>query len=281
MLTKSELLEFLKAHRVRLNKRLGQHHLVDPQLAARLVERCDLTSADTVVEIGAGLGALTELLAAKVERVCAVEVDRTICKLLQDRLDHLPNVEVLCQDILTFPWDRYPRSRVIGTIPYHITSPILISLCEQAARIARAHLALQQEVASRLAARPGTKAYGRLSVLIQFRFEVTQLVRIPKHAFFPQPKVDSMWIELTPRETPFVSLADERLFFDVVKAAFSQRRKILLNCLGTLSRPHLAREEIATIMSEQGKHLLPVTRAGELVGVVDRSDVLRAMVKGA
>jgi len=262
MHTKSELLELLRAHRIRLQKRLGQHYLIDPRLTTQLVNTCELSAHDRVVEIGAGLGALTDLLAARANQVLAVEVDHAICELLKVRMKELPNVQVLCQDILGFSWERVSGSKVVGTIPYHITSPILVSLCEQSTTIAEVWLGLQREVASRLQAKPGTKAYGRLTILVQYRFEVEAIMRIPRSAFFPQPQVDSVWVRLAPRPSPAVVVRDERLFFEVVKVAFSQRRKTLLNCLVTLTRPRLDRDGAASVIRQAG--LLPRVRGEEL-----------------
>ncbi len=252
MLTASELKTLLRAHGLRLHTRRGQHFLVDAPLAKRLIGSCRVTPQDTVIEIGAGLGALTELLSNAAGRVIAVEADRAISALLQKRMAHRPNVEVICQDILTFPWPRHADSKVVGMIPYHITSPILVSLCEHAAQIGGAWLGIQREVAQRLKARPGTKAYGRLTILVQCRFEVEERLRIPRSVFFPQPKVDSSWVRLTPRADPAVAVEDERLFFAVVQAAFAQRRKTLTNGLQLLKSPKLTRDEALQVVRQLG-----------------------------
>ena len=266
MHTKAELLECLRAHRLRLNKRLGQHYLIDPRLCSRLVGLCDLSVDDAVIEIGAGLGALTDLLAARAKRVVAVEVDRAICELLNTRMAHIPNVEVRCQDILTLRWADYPGSKVAGAIPYQITSHVLASLCEREAGVPAAWLGLQREVAQRLVARPGTKAYGRLTILVQYRFAVQQQARIPRAAFFPQPEVDSVWLHLSAHHPPPVLVRDESLLFEVVRAAFSQRRKTLLNCLAQLTRPRLNRSEALEAIRESR---LPVGIRGEELSLED------------
>ncbi len=252
MHTKTELLELLRAHGIRLTKRLGQHYLIDSRICQRLVSLCEITPEDTVVEIGAGLGALTDLLAERAKRVVAVEVDRAVSESLRRRLAPLSTVEVLCQDILEFPWALYRGSKVVGAIPYHITSPILVSLCEQATEIPMAWLGIQHEVAQRLCAAPGSKAYGRLTVLVQYRFAVSRLARIPRSAFFPQPAVDSAWVRLVAHPSPPVTVDDEVLLFDVVRAAFSQRRKTLANCLIQLRAPRLTRSQALRLIQEAG-----------------------------
>ena len=247
MLTTREVKTLLAARGLRLTKRLGQHHLVDERLVHRLIEAVRLGPDDTVVEIGPGLGALTEFLLERAGRVIAVEVDRAIAELLSQRLRGRRNLTVHCGDILAFPWVLAAPAVVVGAIPYHITSPILAALCEARPYIRRAVLVVQEEVARRLAARAGTKAYGRLSILVQYGWEVSRLLPVPRGAFFPIPRVDSCAVELKRREAPAVAVADEPLFFAVVKAAFSQRRKTLVNCLtaSPVLRLNRARAEAA------------------------------------
>lgn len=231
MLTASELKALLRSRGLRLTKRLGQHHLIDARIIERIAEAARLSPGDTVVEIGAGLGALTEPLARRAGRVIAVEIDRRIAEALSERMQRVRNVTVACEDILRFSWAHVRGAVVVGAIPYQITSPLLVSLGEQRQAIRRAVLVLQAEVADRLLARPGTKAYGRLSLLGQYGFEIAPLLSVPRSAFFPQPEVDSRCVELVPRDRPAVPAADEPFFFDVVKLAFSHRRKTLVNCL--------------------------------------------------
>ena len=229
MLPASELKAFLAEHRLRLTKKLGQHHLIDERIVRRLIEACGLTGRETVVEIGPGLGALTEGLAQNAGRVIAVEVDRAIAELLRQRMAAVKNVTVEHADILAYRWTE--PVTVVGAIPYHITSPILVALSDARRMISRAILVIQREVARRLQAAPGTKAYGRLSVLGQYGWEIRTLLEVPRSAFFPQPEVDSRAVELRPRARPSTAIDNEPLFFEVVKAAFSQRRKTLANCL--------------------------------------------------
>lgn len=231
MLTSLQLKTLLRQHGLRLSKRLGQHHLIDEQIVWRVIERGQFAPTETVVEIGAGLGALTEALAQRVGRLIALEVDQRFAELLAERMAKAPHVEVRCQDVLTFPWEAFNGVTVVGAIPYHITSPIIVSLCQARAAIRRALLILQLEVAERLLAPPGEKAYGRLSVLGQYGWQITKLFEVPRSAFFPQPAVDSCCIQLSARDRPPVTVEDEACFFEVVKAAFSQRRKTVVNCL--------------------------------------------------
>ena len=249
MHTKTELTALLREHGIRLSKRLGQHYLVDPNMCRKLVSLCELSPGDTVIEIGPGLGALTDLLAARCQRLIAVEVDRGVSRLLTDRMAHLPNVEVRHQDILEFPWDAHAGAKVVGAIPYHITSEILVALCGHAQYISAAWLGMQQEVAQ------------RLSVLVQYRFAVTVLAKMPRGTFFPAPDVDSTWLRLEPHRQPPVAVEDEALFFEVVKSAFAQRRKTLANCLMALSRT-MTRAQVLAWLGAAG--LPPGVRGEEL-----------------
>jgi len=252
MHTKAELLELLRAHQLRLKKRLGQNYLVDPRLTRWMIEACELAATDTVIEIGPGLGALTQLLAERARRVIAVEIDPAICRVLTRHLARYPNIRVACQDILSFDWSAYPGAKVVGAIPYQITSPILVQLCEGASGTPHAWLAVQKEVADRLTASPGTKAYGRLSLLVQYRYDVQRVIRLPRTAFFPPPNVESVWMHLAARQHPPAVGTDEALLFEVIRVAFGQRRKTLVNCLQHLSRPRLTRRQASEVVSGMG-----------------------------
>lgn len=274
MLTAAELKSLLGARGLRLTKRLGQHHLIDPAAIRRVVAQCEPLARAVVVEIGPGLGALTEPIAERAERVIAVEIDRGVAAVLGERLRGRSNVDVHCADILQFPWSTVPHAVVIGAIPYSITSPILVALCE-AATVDRAVLIMQDEVAQRLAARPGTKAYGRLSVLVQYSWDVSLGFAVPRGAFFPPPGVESRCVELSRRSRPAVEVADEPLFFEVVKAAFSQRRKTLANALTTLPEGRrLPRTELQALLASAG---LPGSVRGEALSLEQFASLANAL----
>ncbi len=264
MLTARALKSLLREHDLRLTKRLGQHYLVDARIVRQVVEACELSEKDRVIEIGAGLGALTEPLAQRAARVLAIEVDRGVCQVLQPRLAAWPNVQVVCQDALQWDWARAESCVVVGAIPYSITSPLLVSLCEHRSVIQRAILIVQREVADRLLAAPGTKAYGRLSVLGQYFWQIAPVMTVRRHAFFPQPSVDSTCLKLLPREIPAGAVQDEQLLFSVVKAAFAHRRKSLVNCLMDVHGLALERSQ-----AEQGVRALglPLTIRGEALSI--------------
>ncbi|OGR24823.1 MAG: ribosomal RNA small subunit methyltransferase A [Desulfobacca sp. RBG_16_60_12] len=221
---------------LRPKKTLGQHFLLHPHQARRIVAALNLAGAETVVEIGAGLGALTGFLAPAARRVIALERDPELARFLgEELLVEAPGVEVICQDVLEFDFPGVAREAgrpltVVGNLPYQITSPLLFTLIEQIAAVAQAVLMIQQEVGARLLASPGTKDYGILSVLVQYHFRVTRLFNLSPGNFYPPPQVDSTVLRLVP-EPPVPAALDAALLHRLVKTAFGHRRKTLNNTL--------------------------------------------------
>ncbi len=221
---------------LRPKKTLGQNFLVHTHQARRIVDALELGGDDTVVEIGAGLGALTVLLAGPARRVLALERDPALARFLQEEIfPETPEVEVLCQDVLKFDFLALSREvgqplAVVGNLPYQITSPLLFKLMAERAAISRAVLMMQQEVGARLLAKPATKDYGILSVLLRYHFAIQRLFSLGPANFFPPPQVDSVVLRLTPAATS-PTARDPELLARVVKAAFGQRRKTLNNTL--------------------------------------------------
>jgi 16S rRNA (adenine1518-N6/adenine1519-N6)-dimethyltransferase len=228
---------------------LGQHFLRDAGVARAIVDLVGPTPADLVVEIGPGEGALTEALAARSGRLIALEVDRGLIERLRRRL---PSVEVLEADARGWDYGALARPAggrvlVVGNLPYSVSKPIVMALLEARRAIDRMALMLQREVAERLAAPPGRRVYGALSVLTQAVCDVELALRVPPGAFRPPPKVDSAVMRLTPRAEPRVPPALEQRFRDVVRAAFARRRKTLANALaGGLGLSLGAAREAAT-----------------------------------
>lgn len=230
MIKKSALIQLLKQHRLSLSKRLGQNYLIEVYPIEEMIYRMDFSSAGCIVEIGAGLGAITEKLATLGLPVHALEIDAAIVNLLRERMQEFDAVEVLHQDVLKTDWETFPDPLIVGAIPYYITSEILLKLTQHADQIRGIWLIVQKEVADRLSAAPGLKAYGRLSVLAQYHWDVSTAFTIPNSAFYPQPQVDSACVSLLPRAHA-ENIENEPLFFQIVKLAFGQRRKTLVNCL--------------------------------------------------
>ena len=218
-------------HRPR--KRWGQHFLCDPGVVERIVTAARVDSETVVLEIGPGLGALTDGLVAVVGELFVVEIDPTLSERLVERYADRERVHVVRGDVLALPLDRIvPRGTiVVANLPYNISTVVLMHLCELRAHLPRAVVMVQREVAERLVAPPGGRERGALGVLVQTYADVRKVLRVPRGAFLPSPRVDSVVIEVAWRAAPRVAVADEALYRRVVRGAFGQRRKMLRNAL--------------------------------------------------
>ena len=212
-------------------KRLGQNFLFDPSILKRIVQAARLSSDDTVVEIGPGPGRMTAMLAGCVKKVIAIELDRELYERLAGELSGYENIDLVHGDALKFPYETLDEFKVVANIPYYITTPILFKLLEHRDRLISITVTIQKEVAERIVARPGGKEYGVLSLMIQYYGNPKLEFIVPRGAFRPVPKVDSAVIHIEISQRPSVAVKDEKLFFRVIKTAFSQRRKMLLNSL--------------------------------------------------
>ena len=212
-------------------KHLGQNFLFDPSILLNIIRAADLSANDTVIEIGPGPGRLTKLLSERVNKVIAIELDQYLYNKLTEELKGRNNIDLVLGDALKFPFERLERFKVVANIPYYITTPIIFRLIDARRSVESMTLTIQKEVAERIVAGPGTKDYGVLSIMVQFRAEPDLKFIIPKEAFRPVPKVDSAVIHMKLRKEPAVSVRDEALFTRLVKTAFSQRRKTLSNSL--------------------------------------------------
>jgi 16S rRNA (adenine1518-N6/adenine1519-N6)-dimethyltransferase len=257
---------------LRPKKALGQHFLLHPHQARRIVAALDLTYEDTVVEIGAGLGALTGFLAPAARRVIALERDPELARFLREELlAETPGVEVICEDVLKFDFPGAAREAgrplaVVGNLPYQITSPLLFTLIRDLPAISQAVLMMQQEVGARLTASPGTKDYGILSVLGQYHFRVTRLFALSPGNFYPPPQVDSVVLRLVP-ETRDPAALDAALLHRLVKTAFGHRRKTLNNTLGSGAEAFgLSPEAMRALLQELG---IDLKRRGETLSVAE------------
>ena len=225
----------LRQFGIRPTKRWGQHFLVSTRALESIVAGAELTRGDAVLEVGAGLGTLTEALAARAGAVTAIEVDRRLVPVLTARLGGLPNVRVVEGDALhaeLAPLFADPLVRkVVANLPYNIAAPLLLRLLDPALSIARLVVTVQREVAERVVARAGTPSYGRLSIAVQYRASARIVVRIPPGAFLPAPDVDSAALVLVPHARTPVKVEDEAAFFRIVAAGFGHRRKMLANAL--------------------------------------------------
>jgi 16S rRNA (adenine1518-N6/adenine1519-N6)-dimethyltransferase len=222
----------------RPKKRFGQHFLVSPTVLAGILRLAELAADDVVVEIGAGTGTLTEALASRVGRLLALELDRDLIAPLRQRFADRPQVEIMHADALTFDFDQLPAPiKAVANLPYGTAVAILTRLLSQRSRLHCAVIMLQREVAERLYALPGTKAYGSLTLLAQWYATVDKGFHVPPSAFSPPPKVMSTVVRIIPRPNPPIAVQDEACLFRVIHAAFAQRRKTLTNALRYALQP--------------------------------------------
>ncbi|AVX19244.1 MULTISPECIES: 16S rRNA (adenine(1518)-N(6)/adenine(1519)-N(6))-dimethyltransferase RsmA [Carboxydocella] len=239
----------LNQYQLRAKKKLGQNFLISERVTSAIVRAIDLQPDDVVVEIGPGIGSLTEELLQKAGQVVAIELDRELIPVLQDLFRDYSNLKLVNQDVLKVNLDQLvqeqtgaTRYKLAANLPYYITTPILMHLLENRYRISEMALMVQKEVAERICAQPGGKEYGAITVAVQYYCQARIFVQVPATSFIPTPEVESAVIHLKKHNQPPVDPGDEKIFFRVVKAAFAQRRKTLLN---TLSKAgfNLTREE--------------------------------------
>ena len=217
-------------------KSLGQNFLFDPSILHRIIESANISSDDTVVEIGPGHGRLTKMLAEVSKKVIAIELDPELFSKLKETLSPYPNIELIHGDALKYPYESLKSFKVVANIPYYITTPIIFRLLEARKSLKSMTLTIQKEVAQRIVAQPNTNSYGVLSIVIQYYGEPEIKFIIPRAAFRPVPKVDSALIHIDILKNPPVKVKDEEVLFYVIKTAFSHRRKMIQNSLKTVSK---------------------------------------------
>lgn len=228
-------------------RRLGQHFLFDPSILRRIIDVAGIGPYDTVVEIGPGHGRLTRMLSDVAFRVIAIELDTSLYTRLKEEFKDIYNVEIIHRDALRFPYQDLQGFKVVGNIPYYITTPIIFKLLDYRDNLISMTLTVQKEVAERIVAVPGTKKYGILSVIIQYYGEPSLKFIIPRGAFRPPPEVDSAVVRIDILKEPEIVAKDEGVFLRVVKTAFGQRRKTISNSL----KP-LLRGEVKGILNKAG-----------------------------
>ncbi|MBI0581132.1 16S rRNA (adenine(1518)-N(6)/adenine(1519)-N(6))-dimethyltransferase RsmA [Neobacillus cucumis] len=254
-------------------KSLGQNFLIDTNILKKIVEFANITEDTGTIEIGPGIGALTEQLARSSKRVVAFEIDQRLLPILKDTLDPYSNVKVIHQDVLKADVKEVIKDEfqtiddlmVVANLPYYVTTPIIMKILEEHLPIRGIVVMLQKEVADRISASPGTKDYGSLSIAVQYYTEAETVMIVPKTVFVPQPNVDSAVIRLTRRTTPAVTVKDEGFFFQVTRASFAQRRKTLLNNL-TSQLPD-GKQKKEQILEALGGCGIDPTRRGETLSL--------------
>lgn len=250
MLTKREIKNLSKKEGFYLKKSLGQNFLVDKNTRDKIIRLLELKSDDVVLEIGPGLGALTEGLAERVKCVYAVEKDEKIYNLSKEILAKHKNIVFQHCDFLKFNINSmlFDKIKIVGALPYYITTPIIERIFHYKERIDSAYIIIQKEVARRITAKPGTKDYSSLSLFTRFNSDARLLADIKKDSFFPVPKVDSTLIKLDILATPHIPLKDEETLFKVIRQAFNQRRKTILSSLSHKKALGLDKKDMETLL---------------------------------
>ncbi|WP_261698130.1 16S rRNA (adenine(1518)-N(6)/adenine(1519)-N(6))-dimethyltransferase RsmA [Staphylococcus equorum] len=250
--TPSRTKALLNQYGFNFKKSLGQNFLIDVNIIQKIIDASDIGENTGIIEIGPGMGSLTEQLAKNAKKVVAFEIDQRLIPVLKDTMGPYDNVEIINEDILKADIAHYVTEHladcdnimVVANLPYYITTPILLNLMQQTLPIDGYVVMMQKEVGERLNAQVGTKAYGSLSIVTQYYTETSKVLTVPKTVFLPPPNVDSIVVKLMKRQTPEVDIDNEDKFFKMTKAAFSQRRKTISNNYQSLFVDDKANKEI-------------------------------------
>ncbi len=250
--------QIIKKYEFNFKKNFGQNFLVDERVLDKIVNAADINENDLVIEVGPGIGTLTQAMAKRAGKVVSVEIDKTLVPILGELLEDYNNVEIINEDILKVDINeiiaRHPGMSVkmAANLPYNITTPIIMGILEKHIPMESLTVMIQKEVAYRMNAKPSTKDYGSLSLVTQYYCEPYLVANVPQNCFMPRPNVDSAVIRLNILKEPKVKVSDEQFMFDFIKAAFSQRRKTLVNCIFSGGLTKLNKEELGKVLNELG-----------------------------
>ncbi|MBU7218453.1 16S rRNA (adenine(1518)-N(6)/adenine(1519)-N(6))-dimethyltransferase RsmA [Staphylococcus gallinarum] len=277
--TPSRTKELLNYYGFSFKKSLGQNFLIDVNIIHNIIDASDIDEETGVIEIGPGMGSLTEQLAKHAKRVMAFEIDQRLIPVLADTLSPYDNVIVINEDILKADIARYVETHladckkimVVANLPYYITTPILLNLMQQSLPIDGYVVMMQKEVGERLNAKVGTKAYGSLSIVAQYYTETSNVLTVPKSVFLPPPNVDSIVVKLMKRDAPLVTIDNEEKFFQMTKAAFGQRRKTINNNYQSLFKNGKEHKQLIAEWLEAGG--IDPRRRGETLSIKEYADL--------
>lgn len=262
-------IEILQKYHFNFQKKFGQNFLIDTSVLERIVAAADLTKEDCVLEIGPGIGTMTQYLAENAREVAAVEIDRNLIPILEETLSEYDNVTVINDDILKVDINRIVEEKnggrpvkVVANLPYYITTPIIMGLLEKHIPLKSITVMVQREVAGRMQAGPGTKDYGALSLAVQYYAKPETVANVPPNCFIPRPNVGSAVVRLVRYEEPPVRVEDEKRMFSLIRASFNQRRKTLVNGLGNAPELGISKERAAAVLEDMG--LSPTVRGEAL-----------------
>jgi 16S rRNA (adenine1518-N6/adenine1519-N6)-dimethyltransferase len=276
-------IDILKKYDFHFQKKFGQNFLIDTHVLEKIIDAAGVTKDDFVLEIGPGIGTMTQYLCERAREVMAVEIDDKLIPILADTLSAYDNVTVVNEDILKLDIDQIAREhnagkpiKVVANLPYYITTPIIMGLFESHVPLESVTVMVQKEVADRMQAGPGTKDYGALSLAVQYYSEAEIVANVPPNCFMPRPNVDSAVIKLTRHKEPTVNVADEKLMFKIIRASFNQRRKTLVNGLKNSPELSFSKEQIVKAIEKIGK---PETIRGEALTLEEFAELANAFTE--
>ena len=262
-------IEVLQKYHFNFQKKYGQNFLIDTRVLNKIIAAAEIAEDDCVLEIGPGIGTMTQYLAERAGGVVAVEIDRNLIPILEETLSAYKNVTVINQDILKMDVkglaeERGKPLKVVANLPYYITTPIIMGLFENHVPLKNITVMVQKEVAERMQAGPGKKDYGALSLAVQYYAKPEIVANVPPNCFIPRPNVGSAVVRMDRYETPPVQVEDERKMFAVIRAAFNQRRKTLANSLANAQEQGISRERTVQALERMG---LPAAIRGEALSL--------------
>ncbi len=268
-----DTINILQKYNFTFQKKYGQNFLIDGNVLERIMNAAQISKDDCVLEIGPGIGTMTRALAERAGKVLAVEIDDALIPILQETLAPYENITVIHSDVLKLDLNALVAKendgkpiKVVANLPYYITTPIILGLFEKRVPLESITVMVQKEVAQRMQADPGTKDYGALSLAVQYYASAKVVAHVPPNCFIPRPKVDSEVICLTCFETLPVQPKDEKLMFDIIRAAFNQRRKTLVNSLANAGIAGISKEEVTNALLQMN---LPLTLRGERLSLAE------------
>ena len=251
--------EIIRKHNFSIQKKYGQNFLIDEHVLNKIIAAAELTEDDYVIEIGPGIGTMTERMAPECRHVTAIEIDKELIPILSETLSGFDNVDIINEDVLKVDLNKLIAERndnkpvkVVANLPYYITTPIIMSLLENKIPIDTITVMVQKEVADRMMVGPGTKDYGALSLAVQYYAKPYIVANVPMNCFIPRPNVASAVIRLTCHKEPPVTVKDEKLMFNLIRASFNQRRKTLINGISNFSGLSYTKEQVAMALNRIG-----------------------------
>ena len=274
-------IEIIQKYNFVFQKKFGQNFLIDTHVLDKIIQSAGITKEDYVLEIGPGIGTMTQYLCENAREVAAVEIDRALIPILKETLSEYSNVEIWNEDILKMDVKKLVEEKnngkpvkVVANLPYYITTPIIMGLFENEVPLESITIMVQKEVADRMQVGPGTKDYGALSLAVQYYAKPCIVANVPPNCFIPRPKVGSAVIRLTRYENPPVKTKDHKFMFEIIRASFNQRRKTLVNGLNNAGNLNLSKEDVLEAVKKMGKSETIRGEALTLEEFAELSDIL-------